>query len=191
MNKLIPIEIQNLTSAWSGHANFAIWLVEEIKPNIIVDLGVDNGFSTFIWSVPKIGKVYGVDVFKPYGKSKRVTLPKVEKLKETLDNKYGMQVEIIVGDTIEVSERWTQPIDILHIDANHHYEAVKKDFDNWRKFVKEDGVILMHDTNSHHSGPKKLFKEINMPKKNFKKSGGLGVLSNNKELMKKIGSYNG
>ena len=56
----------------------------------------------------------------------------------------------------------------------------------WSSFVHQDGIILMHDTNSHHPGPKKLFGEIDMPKTNFRHSSGLGVLTHNMDLLNKI-----
>ena len=34
-------------SAWTGHRYFAKWLVETLRPEITVDLGVDYGHSTF------------------------------------------------------------------------------------------------------------------------------------------------
>lgn len=35
--------------------------------------------------------------------------------------------------------------DMLFIDAGHTYDDVKKDFDNYRKFVKPGGIIAFHD----------------------------------------------
>ena len=36
-------------------------------------------------------------------------------------------------------------IDLLHIDGNHEYESVKKDFANWLPKLKKGGLILMPD----------------------------------------------
>ena len=77
-------------------------------------------------------------------------------------------------------------IDILHIDGDHAYESVKKDFETWSKFVKDDGVILMHDTCVEYFGVKDFFAEINLPKTNFPQSSGLGVVSKNAELVEKV-----
>jgi hypothetical protein len=55
--------IEKYPTAWAGHSELAIKLVEEFKPKTIVDLGVDYGFSTFCFAYPNIGNVYGVDWF--------------------------------------------------------------------------------------------------------------------------------
>jgi hypothetical protein len=37
-------------------------------------------------------------------------------------------------------------IDFLHIDADHHYEGVKLDWDLYSTLVPDDGIIILHDT---------------------------------------------
>ena len=37
------------------------------------------------------------------------------------------------------------PYDLIFIDANHNYEYVKKDFNNYKQFLSEKGVIGFHD----------------------------------------------
>jgi len=37
-------------------------------------------------------------------------------------------------------------IDFLHIDADHHYEGVKLDWDLYHTLVADEGVITLHDT---------------------------------------------
>ena len=42
--------IEELSSAARGHRVFFEWLVEHMKPKTIVELGVDHGFSTFMFA---------------------------------------------------------------------------------------------------------------------------------------------
>ena len=42
--------LEKMPHPWKGHRAFAEWLVKEIKPSQVVDLGVDYGFSTFIFA---------------------------------------------------------------------------------------------------------------------------------------------
>ncbi len=49
------------------------------------------------------------------------------------------------GYSFEVCRNWTQPIDVLFIDANHEYEPALRDFDCWAPFVKAGGVVAFHD----------------------------------------------
>jgi len=42
-------------------------------------------------------------------------------------------------------------IDYLHIDADHSYEGVKKDFELYSTILKDNGIISIHDTDqSYH-----------------------------------------
>jgi hypothetical protein len=41
-------------------------------------------------------------------------------------------------------------IDYLHIDADHSYEGVKKDFELYSNLVKEHGMITIHDTDKSY-----------------------------------------
>jgi len=41
-------------------------------------------------------------------------------------------------------------IDFLHIDADHSYEGVKKDFNMYSTLVKKTGIITIHDTDKEY-----------------------------------------
>lgn len=41
-------------------------------------------------------------------------------------------------------------IDYLHIDADHSYEGVKKDFELYSKILNKDGIISIHDTDINY-----------------------------------------
>ena len=53
-------------------------------------------------------------------------------------------------------------IDYLHIDADHHYEGAKLDWDLYSTLVPEDGVITLHDTVNYREpcGVPQLVDEI-------------------------------
>lgn len=58
--------------------------------------------------------------------------------------------------------------DLIFIDANHEYEYVKKDFENYKQFIKKRGLIIFHDINLKKSGSKKFWNEIKKIYKNNK-----------------------
>jgi predicted O-methyltransferase YrrM len=183
------IDIEILPSAWKGHKNFAEWLVNEVKPKVIVDLGVDYGYSTFCLANPKIGTVYGIDNFQGdehtgvHSDAYDVVMRVIKK------NNYD-NVEIIKSNFDDVAKTWDKQIDILHIDGLHTYESTKKNYDTWSKFLHDDSVIIMHDTASFQE-VKKVFDEIDISNKfNFEHSAGLGVISKNKSIIEKIISAN-
>jgi hypothetical protein len=41
-------------------------------------------------------------------------------------------------------------IDYLHIDANHTYDGIKKDFELYSKLLKSDGIVSVHDTDESY-----------------------------------------
>jgi hypothetical protein len=53
-------------------------------------------------------------------------------------------------------------IDFLHIDADHHYEGAKLDWDLYSTLVAENGVITLHDTVNYREpcGVPQLVEEI-------------------------------
>jgi predicted O-methyltransferase YrrM len=50
------------------------------------------------------------------------------------------------GLSQEIVNDWHDEVDMLFIDGNHEFEAVKRDFSDWSPFIKEGGIILFHDT---------------------------------------------
>jgi len=178
------VNISELPSAWTGHYDFAQWLVEELKPTVTVDLGVDYGYSLFALAMPEIGKVYGVDSFEPVGYYTQHTnnYQVVMNFKERYNFKH---VEVIKGFFDQVAETWTQRIQILHIDGNHTFESVTDDWKNWYPFVDAGGIVLMHDVISFPEVGQ-YYNNIDIPKAYFPHSAGLGIASTDAALIDKI-----
>ncbi len=76
------------------------------------------------------------------------------------------EVEIVLKLTEAAFEEFFLPngisIDFLHIDADHHYAGVKRDWDLFRTLVSERGVITLHDTVNYREpcGVPQLVEEI-------------------------------
>jgi hypothetical protein len=51
-----------------------------------------------------------------------------------------------VQASTEVAAWWETRIDLLYIDGDHRYEAVRRDFADWSKHVVPGGRILLHDS---------------------------------------------
>ncbi|MCA9138722.1 MAG: class I SAM-dependent methyltransferase [Planctomycetales bacterium] len=60
------------------------------------------------------------------------------------------EVEIVLELTETAFREYFQPnkieIDFLHIDADHHYEGAKLDWDLYHTLVPSGGIITLHDT---------------------------------------------
>ena len=169
------MNFDEIPSAWRGHEQFAGWLVAHLKPRVIVELGVDCGFSTIAFARPNIGRIYAIDWFR--GDSYVGPRNVEEQCRENLKDAGVQNVELIVGDFAEVASRWKYSVDILHIDGDHAYESVKRDFECWQRFVRPGGVILMHDTQWFPDQVGRFFGEITWPKFAFEHACGLGVIT--------------
>ena len=64
--------IEEISSAAKGHRVFFEWLAQHVKPKTIVELGVDRGYSTFVFAealaknnvgsnINEESQVYGID----------------------------------------------------------------------------------------------------------------------------------
>jgi hypothetical protein len=177
-------ELYTLQSAWIGHEQFAEWLVKKVQPKVTVDLGVDYGFSLFALALPKIGTVYGIDSFEAdtHAGHHEDNYDVVLKFKQ--DHNFD-NVEIIRGWFSEVAKTWDKPIDILHIDGLHTYDAIREDWTNWSQFVANTGVIIMHDVISFPELTV-FFNQIGAPKAYFTHSAGLGIAVMDEQLLQDI-----
>lgn len=181
--KLLYIK-QSVSSTWSGHIEFADWLMRYKRPLVTVELGVDYGCSTFSFALSEIGEVYAIDWFKGdqhtgYRDTSFIFMDHLKTLQYSNVNVMAMAFDDAFND-------WTLPIDILHIDGLHTYDAVRNDYNKWTKHLKYDGVVLMHDTCIDWFGVKDFFGEIQEPKLNFINSCGLGVISKDTTLLQQI-----
>jgi len=68
-------------------------------------------------------------------------------------------VRPVRGYSYHVVKSWTTPIDLLFIDGDHEYGAVKRDFEDWSPHLRWGGIIIFHDTNGDWPGPTRLAKE--------------------------------
>jgi len=180
--------VESITSAWTGHRTFAEWLVWTTFPETIVELGVDYGYSTFVFANAlkgTSGTIYGVDFFM--GDVHTGYRNTYESVKKNIADHNVTNLELVIGEFDSISKLWRTPIDILHIDGLHTYEAVKNDFIRWSPFVKEEGIVLFHDIAVESFGVKEFFRELTGGYKLFfLHSAGLGIFTRNKELRDKI-----
>jgi hypothetical protein len=128
----------------------------EILPKnlILAELGVFNGeFSEQIKSIAKTKKIYLVDIFEGTMGSgdkdgENFTFINLNDSYDKLIKKYynDNSVAIKKTDTISfLNSLENEYLDGVYIDADHSYEAVKKDLELSFLKVKKDGYIMGHD----------------------------------------------
>lgn len=145
----------------------------------IVEIGCAFGGSSALLLSSKNSetRLHSIDPFVkdsmgPLHATKEKCKKNVKKAITTLKKQNSLQQWALHDDySYNVAKTWSEPIDMIFIDGDHNYDAVKKDFENWFPFVKKDGFILFHDSrkeegtpehthNKGWPGPTKLAKEL-------------------------------
>lgn len=173
-------------SAWIGHIPFAAWLVEELKPRTLVELGTHHGtsylafcqavaenalgtncFAVDTWHGDEHSGVYGEEVFTSLLSYHQAT--------------YAAFSQLLRMTFDEASACFEDgSVDLLHIDGLHTYQAAKHDFETWLPKMSDRGVILFHDTmvREREFGVWRLWAGVSQayPSFEFTHAYGLGVL---------------
>lgn len=84
-----------------------------------------------------------------------------------VDRAGGAGVRFLRTTSDEAAPGWSAPIDLLFIDADHSYPAVRRDWEEWTPWVRIDGIVALHDSRVHPggravetTGPVRLVREI-------------------------------
>lgn len=118
----------------------ALDLVVPLKPNVIAEIGCYKGGSLYAWR-QVCSRVYGITLLENY----KYDGGHVQSLQP-----YGAVV--YQGDSHDGdSRKWLTSqlngasIDVLVIDGDHRFEAVKQDFLMYAPLVRPGGIVLLHD----------------------------------------------
>ena len=73
----------------------------------------------------------------------------------------------IRSKSLDAVDGFTEPIELLFIDASHLYEEVREDVERWEPKLLEGGVLALHDT-TFFEGPKRVAEELVFRSRRFK-----------------------
>jgi hypothetical protein len=181
-----------VTSGWLEHAPFAFWLIEQLRPNVLVELGTYLGFSFCAfcqairmaglstaafavdhWTGDDHGGFYGEEVYQ-----------RVEAYCRDHYSDISTLLRMAFPDALQYFEDGS--IDLLHIDGRHYLEDVRADFESWRPKLSECAVVLFHDINvrQREFGAHQLWRELCEKYHNFSfiHGNGLGILGTGKNF---------
>jgi predicted O-methyltransferase YrrM len=55
---------------------------------------------------------------------------------------------------------WSDPVDILHLDGDHEYDAVRDDIEKYVRFLDAEGLVVFDDYDQSHPGVQKAVHEL-------------------------------
>lgn len=131
------------------------------KDGVIVELGVEYAKSTSDFAYATKDKldtrIVSVDLFPDdhhiAGHHGGLLAVWRANLAESGVTSYPAYIIPARGVSWDVGNEWQEPIDLLFIDAGHHYDEVNRDISAWLHHVKPGGVVVFHDVwkdeNSH------------------------------------------
>ena len=179
-------ELLEAGSAWISHAPFAFWLVESLRPRLIVELGVSQGYSyaAFCQAVRTLNlgcRCCGIDSWQGDSRTGSYDENAFLTIRKFNDAHNAYFSELIRSDFNDALPHFAEgSIDLLHINDFHAAETVRDDFDNWRSRISNRGVVLFHDINGreHGSGVAEVWEKLRLkyPHFEFWHGSGLGVL---------------
>lgn len=130
------------------------------KGSVYVEVGTQNGRSAYCADqfLPSGVKCFAVDI------TDAATGPDTMSRKDFFD-KYLPKWKFIHKPSHEAAKGWGWTvIDMLFIDADHSYEAVKLDVESWEPMLKSGGYIYFHDADATSPGVEKLVRELGKSK---------------------------
>jgi predicted O-methyltransferase YrrM len=130
---------------------------------VIVEIGSWKGRSTtWLASGARLAgqRVYAID---PHRGSRED--PAVDTLEEFLGNlaRNGLAdvVEPMIMTSEEAAARIAGPIELLFIDGDHSYEAVRRDAELWLPRMMDGGTVMFHDVaTAGYTGPRRIVRRM-------------------------------
>ncbi len=128
---------------------------------VVVEVGSLVGESTLELAL-HFQSVWAVDTWD-YPNSEELIEPRKGQIEEYFDKvcSFAGNIVKIKTPSVAAAAAWKRPeIDLLYIDGDHRYQAVKSDLLAWGPHVKEGGFFSGHDYGSCFEGVKRAIDEV-------------------------------
>jgi predicted O-methyltransferase YrrM len=120
------------------------------EAKVIVEVGCYEGSTTVQLAANTQGRVYSIDPFF----SGRLGICYGELVARFVRWKLGLKnIEFLKALSHDAATEFQQPVDFIFIDADHRYEAIAKDWEDWFPKVRPGGFIALHDTQIADNAP--------------------------------------
>ena len=132
-----------------------LYLAEQCKTDSVgAEIGVDEGLNAeSILETLSIKHLYLVDPYKDF-LCGGLTFHQEGKaaIAERRLSRYGTRKSFIARPSHEARLYVNEPLDFVYIDANHDYDFIKQDIEDWAPMLKEGGLLCGHDFSADYPG---------------------------------------
>ncbi len=159
-------------SEWHAHKPFAMFLVDLLRPSVIVDLWAGHGdsycaFCQAVRALDASTRCCAIDTWRDE--------EALSSLRAHHDPLYGAFSELIRCAPEEAVSRFGDGgVDFLHINNVQPHEAARRGFDAWLPKMSRRGVVLLHGINDGAGAPR-LWEEVRAVHPSFEIRDGLGL----------------
>lgn len=171
--------------SWAPHIPFAFYLVETLRPRVLLELGIGNGNAYFAFCQAvndlKVGtKCYAIESReeKEANEESASEYERVVAINTEAYESFSVINRTALQRALEYHENDT--IDILHIHNISEYNQVKNLFNRWLPKLSDRGVIIVDNINVKDSqhGTWRFYEDIKRSYNSmeFTHAQGLGVL---------------
>jgi predicted O-methyltransferase YrrM len=120
---------------------------------VIVEIGCYEGRTTAALAGCRDATVYSID---PFFKG-RLGLCYGELIAKSYCRKKGLtNIRFLKAFSYDAALEFNSDIDFLFLDADHTFEATKRDWEDWFPKVREGGIIALHDSRQAPNSPEYL-----------------------------------
>jgi predicted O-methyltransferase YrrM len=114
----------------------------ETCPRIVCEIGTAMGGTTYLLgqSLETVDHLIGIDLFVRHRKRLRYFSRPGQRLSFFEGSSYAPETVARVRSLLGA-----QKLDLLFIDGDHNFAGVARDFDLYRHFVRDGGIIVFHD----------------------------------------------
>jgi len=178
LSREIPGWIRGLAAAELARASY------RLPPDaVVVEVGSFMGSSAVLLAGGRklrgSGRVHCIDPFD--GSGDEYSVPVYEALRKPRDlplrtcfernlREAGLSdwVNVHQGTACEIAAHWSLPVDLLLLDGDHSYDAVRRTYAAWSPFLKRAGVLVVHNSRPRpchpsHDGSIRLVAESIQP----------------------------
>lgn len=139
------------------HSLLEFLISQNIRYENFLEIGSASGGNVFLFNYFfNFKQIYIVDNNRHKKHRLRKNILKDLSYKEYIGNSQSLDAKNFIQNTNLL-------FDIIFIDADHSYDGVKKDIENYKPFLKSSGWLIFHDTYIC-DGVKKAFNELKYDK---------------------------